>query len=247
MGIGLSGAARQGAFSGVRGRPGAGIRRGERHLLARRLQHGGPPGRGGGRRGESTLTVQTATAVYSGLTAEQVIDKDPAASDEDARRWIAQFGGDEIQTLIAAAAGRVLHTTLTPLGQPASVRRTARDLDELVGSLHEGLLETAAERDRPARAKRRRAPGAARALRRARRARRGTRPRRHGPWCPSPTAVAPRPVRRNAARPMMEPMNACLAWPRSFKFRAGGREPDTSAACSSSAPIKPVKNPRARV
>ena len=139
------------------------------------------------------------------------------------------------QSMVSPAA------TLTPLGQPASVRRTARDLDELVGSLHEGLLETAAERDRPARAKRRRAPGAARALRRARRARRGTRPRRHGPWCPSPTAVAPRPVRRNAARPMMEPMNACLAWPRSFKFRAGGREPDTSAACSSSAPTNPVE------
>ena len=39
----------------------------------------------------------------------------------------------------------------------------------------------------------------------------------------------------------MEPMNACLAWPRSFKFRAGGREPDTSAACSSSAPTNPVE------
>ena len=31
---------------------------------------------------------------------------DPAASDEDARRWIADFGGNEIQTLVADAAGR---------------------------------------------------------------------------------------------------------------------------------------------
>jgi hypothetical protein len=72
---------------------------------------------------------------------------DPAAGDEDARRWIADFGGDEIQTLVADAAGRVLHTALTPLGQPASVRRTARDLDELVGSLERSRAWTRDARD----------------------------------------------------------------------------------------------------
>ena len=72
---------------------------------------------------------------------------DPAAGDEDARRWIADFGGNEIQTLVADAAGRVLHTVLTPLGQPASVRRTAKDLVELVASLEQSRAWTRDARD----------------------------------------------------------------------------------------------------
>ena len=50
---------------------------------------------------------------------------DPAASDEDARRWIADFGGDEIQTLEgnAACASRAC-----PMGDRARSARSAMDM-----------------------------------------------------------------------------------------------------------------------
>jgi hypothetical protein len=53
---------------------------------------------------------------------------------------------------------------------------------------------------------------------------------------PLPVSTTPflRPTRWTdpSSRHTMEPRNACLAWPRSFRFREGGRVPDTSAACA---------------
>ena len=42
---------------------------------------------------------------------------------------------DEVQLLLAKATGKALCVALKPLGKPPSVRRTSRDLTELVGSL----------------------------------------------------------------------------------------------------------------
>ena len=58
----------------------------------------------------------------------------PSSSDNDACVWIRGFGGDDIQKLLADSVGQEIRTILTPLGKPASVRLTARHLEELVNT-----------------------------------------------------------------------------------------------------------------
>ena len=77
-----------------------------------------------------TVTTSRVVAMFTPASAPN-----PATGDAEATRWVAELGGDEVQLLLAKATGRALCVALTPLGKPPSVRRTSRDLTELVGSL----------------------------------------------------------------------------------------------------------------
>ena len=76
------------------------------------------------------VTISRAIAMFTPANAPN-----PATGDAEAVKWMAELGGDEVQLLLARATGKALCVALTPLGKPPSVRRTTRDLTELVDSL----------------------------------------------------------------------------------------------------------------
>ena len=61
---------------------------------------------------------------------------DPTSGDAAMLAWMQGMGGDQIQLLVAKANDSEIYVELTPLGQPASTRRTLKDLAQVVETLH---------------------------------------------------------------------------------------------------------------
>ena len=59
----------------------------------------------------------------------------PSSSDAAAVQWMDSMGGDAVQKFLARAAGVEIIEALTPLGQPAAVKSTLRDLLDITAAL----------------------------------------------------------------------------------------------------------------
>ena len=59
----------------------------------------------------------------------------PSGSDDAAVQWMFNMGGDVVQKFVAKAAGVEIFEALTPLGQPAAVKSTLRDLLDITAAL----------------------------------------------------------------------------------------------------------------
>ena len=81
------------------------------------------------------LTAATRpTAVHWLTPAGQNL---PTESDAAATEWMRNMGGDEVQKFLAKTTGVEIFAALTPLGQPASIKRSVQDVLDISRTLQE--------------------------------------------------------------------------------------------------------------
>ena len=66
----------------------------------------------------------------------------PTKSDAAATDWMRNMGGDAVQKFLATTSGVEIFEALTPLGQPASVKRSVRDVLDIARMLQEARAWT---------------------------------------------------------------------------------------------------------